>query len=133
LRPLHNVRDAGQIAPLFRHQQGAEAPTLIPTRRRLTSWQQTHQYGLFQSASESGCGQAAACSKANFNGGWDTMPYVMGGNHLETVQIHPASRVVPELAGQRTERERRAAAESQPPCGGFMLGGNSGYMLGSGN
>lgn len=58
------------------------------------------------------------------------MPYVMGGQDTERVQVQPANSIT-ETPAQRAERERRAAADSRP-CGGFMIGGN-GNMLGSGN
>lgn len=59
------------------------------------------------------------------------MPYVIGGQDAERVQVQPANSTT-ETPAQRAERERRAAADSRP-CGGFMLGGNGSNMLGSGN
>lgn len=59
------------------------------------------------------------------------MPYVIGGNHVDAAPTHPVGRANPESAAER-ERERRPVAD-RCPCGGFMLGGNSGHMLGSGN
>lgn len=58
------------------------------------------------------------------------MPYVMGGQDAERVQVQPANAIT-ETPAQRAERERRAAADSRP-CGGFMIGGRV-NMLGSGN
>lgn len=59
------------------------------------------------------------------------MPYVMGGQDTERVQVQPANAIT-ETPAQRAERERRRAAADSRPCGGFMLGGN-GNMMGSGN
>lgn len=60
------------------------------------------------------------------------MPYVIGGNHVDAALTHPIGRAIPESATERAERERPPVADRRP-CGGFMLGGNSGHMLGSGN
>lgn len=60
------------------------------------------------------------------------MPYIIGGHDAEPVQVQPANPVGPESPAQRAERERRAVVDSRP-CGGFMLGGSGGRMLGSGN
>lgn len=62
------------------------------------------------------------------------MPYTIGANNPDPVLVcGPGSREVDhELRDSRGNRERRELASSRP-CGGFMLGSNGDYLLGSGN
>lgn len=60
------------------------------------------------------------------------MPYVIGGQDTERVQVQPANSPGTESPAQRAELARRPVADSRP-CGGFMLGGTGGRMMGSRN
>ncbi len=59
------------------------------------------------------------------------MPYMIGGHYAEQGEIQPSTPSAPEPPVERGERERRIPETR--PGGGFMIGGNGGYALGSSN